>query len=198
MRTPKNMRTEMPDTQWPRFQVFEQPGEERPLIHAGSVHAPDREMALLIARDVFARRPERTTMWVVRAEALYARTKEELESAPPSPDPGTDGPEYLFHVFAKRTHKGVCVQVGQVQAQTAEGALAAALQAFPEEAFLWWVFRDDAVVRSQEADRDALYGSSAGKDFRHESHYPVRTMMMALKNRKRGEETDEGDQGETR
>jgi hypothetical protein len=41
-----------------RFEVFQQERPGRPHRNIGSVHAPDVEMALLNARDVFARRPE--------------------------------------------------------------------------------------------------------------------------------------------
>lgn len=185
MRTLRNSREILADTQWPRFQVFEQPDEGKPFIHAGSVHAADNEMALLTARDVFARRPERRSMWVVRDSAILARTKEELDRQPPEPDADIDAPEHIFHVFGKRSQRGVCVQIGSVGAHTPAGALAAALKAHAVELLVWWVFPEASVVRSAEEDADSLYGSSPGKEFRHESHYPVRTMMMDLKNRKR-------------
>jgi len=40
--------------------------------HAGSVHAPDAELALQNARDVYARRPPVASIWVVPAEAITA------------------------------------------------------------------------------------------------------------------------------
>src|SRR3989337_2438869 len=68
----------MIDTQWPRFMVFQQEAVGKPFIHNGTVHAPDIDMALLNARDVFARRPQAVAMWVVPADSIFTQTREEL------------------------------------------------------------------------------------------------------------------------
>ena len=105
----------MPDTQWPRFYVFEQPEADGPMIHAGSVHAADREMALLAARDIFGRRPQRTTMWVVRDRNIFAKTKEELAGRSGTEDTKLEDVAVdRFQVFIKRSQKGVCIHVGEV------------------------------------------------------------------------------------
>lgn len=180
----------MSDTQWPRYEVFEQPADGAAFEHAGSVHAPDAEMALLIGRDIFGRRPERTAMWLVRDTAIFSCTREQLETRA-HPSPGSSGDlEIEFHVFAKRKHKGTFIQLGRVSAGSAEAALQQALAAHPErrgwaDVLAWWIFPESAVVRSDAADRRTLYDSSPGKDFRHENYYPVRTMMMELKKKRR-------------
>ena len=53
------------DSQWPLWEVFLQPPGGAPHEHAGSVHAVDAEAALQNARDVYARRGEAVSMWVV-------------------------------------------------------------------------------------------------------------------------------------
>ena len=68
-----------PDTQWPRYEVFQQSRPGGPYQSVGSVHAPDAEIALQNARDVFVRRPQTVSLWVVPAEQILARTQEELE-----------------------------------------------------------------------------------------------------------------------
>ena len=40
--------------------------------HAGSVHAPDAEMALQAARDTYTRRGEGLSLWVVPSRAIVA------------------------------------------------------------------------------------------------------------------------------
>jgi ring-1,2-phenylacetyl-CoA epoxidase subunit PaaB len=40
--------------------------------HAGSLHAPDAEMALQAARDVYTRRGEGLSLWVVPSAAITA------------------------------------------------------------------------------------------------------------------------------
>lgn len=51
-----------------------------PHKHAGSLHAADREMALLNARDVYSRRGEGTNIWVVPSDAITASTPEDVGS----------------------------------------------------------------------------------------------------------------------
>jgi ring-1,2-phenylacetyl-CoA epoxidase subunit PaaB len=55
------------------FEVFlKKPGRDE-FRHAGSLEAPDPEMALLYARESYARRGEGAEMWVVdRADVLVA------------------------------------------------------------------------------------------------------------------------------
>ena len=45
--------------------------------HVGSLHAPDAEMAILNARDVYTRRNEGVSIWVVRADAVTASSPDE-------------------------------------------------------------------------------------------------------------------------
>jgi ring-1,2-phenylacetyl-CoA epoxidase subunit PaaB len=171
------------DTQWPRYLVFEQPDDGSAFILAGSVHAPDGEMALLVARDTFARRPKRTAMWVARADRVSSRTREQL-LADPEVEPAGAG-DRRYQVFAKRSHRGVHEHMGEVAAPDPEGAIrSAAGGAGGDGVIVWLAVSESDLRRSEPADREVLYASSPGKPFRHESEYPVRTMMMDLKRKK--------------
>ncbi len=180
------------DTQFPRYYVFEQPRPDAPLIHAGSVHAPDPEMALLNARDVFARRPYRTTMWVVPAAAIFSRTKAQLEAVPPASNreqqPATP---QTYQIFVKKNHKGVCTHAGEIQAPGPQQALALARRSLPN-ALLWWVIPDHEIVKAPPEEAPLLYESATDKIFRHESHYPVRTLMLEVKRKKSTRLTQSG------
>jgi ring-1,2-phenylacetyl-CoA epoxidase subunit PaaB len=50
--------------------------------HAGSVHAPDGEIALRHARDTYTRRMEGVSIWVIRSSDVVAS------------DPGSAGPTF--------------------------------------------------------------------------------------------------------
>ncbi len=76
-------------SQWPLWEVFLQPTDGSPFEHAGSVHAPDAEMALQNARDVYTRRGEAVSLWVVPADAIVASTPSD---SGPFFDPGNDRP----------------------------------------------------------------------------------------------------------
>ena len=78
---------EQKDSQWPLWEVFIQSKSGQPYKHAGSVHAADKELALLNARDVYTRRNEGTSIWVVPAEYIVASTPEEVG---PFFDPAND------------------------------------------------------------------------------------------------------------
>ena len=62
------------DSQWPLWEVFTQVAQGAPHEHAGSVHAADAEMALQNARDVYARRSEAISLWVVPTDTITAST----------------------------------------------------------------------------------------------------------------------------
>jgi ring-1,2-phenylacetyl-CoA epoxidase subunit PaaB len=72
------MNEEEKDSQGDLWEVFIQSKSGQPYKHAGSVHATDKEMALLNARDVYARRNEGTAIWVVKSKYIIASTPEDV------------------------------------------------------------------------------------------------------------------------
>ena len=64
----------MSDTQseWPLFEVFLRPKAGLDHKHCGSLHASDATMALQLARDVYTRRQEGISVWVVRSSDIMA------------------------------------------------------------------------------------------------------------------------------
>jgi ring-1,2-phenylacetyl-CoA epoxidase subunit PaaB len=78
-----------PDAQWPVWEVFTQSAQGAPHEHAGSLHATDAEHALQNARDVYARRGEAISIWVVPSAAITASSPGD---AGPFFDPAADKP----------------------------------------------------------------------------------------------------------
>lgn len=62
---------------WPLWEVFIQSKPGLSHKHVGSLHAPDAEMAISNARDVYTRRSEGTSIWVVEADHISASSPEE-------------------------------------------------------------------------------------------------------------------------
>lgn len=62
----------MTERDWPLYEVFIRSRNGLAHKHVGSVHAADAEMAVQNARDVYTRRGEGASIWVVRAEAITA------------------------------------------------------------------------------------------------------------------------------
>ncbi len=75
------------DTQWQLWEIFVQSETGAPHEHAGSLHAPDAEMALQNARDVYSRRGEAISIWVVPTQCITATTPSDTQ---PFFDPAQD------------------------------------------------------------------------------------------------------------
>lgn len=64
-----------------RYRVYEVFGQRRrgePHVHAGSLLAPDADLALLLARENFVRRDEFVSLWVVPRDHIQATPDEEF------------------------------------------------------------------------------------------------------------------------
>ncbi|WP_395398643.1 1,2-phenylacetyl-CoA epoxidase subunit PaaB [Arthrobacter sp. UC242_113] len=55
---------------WGLWEVFVRSSRGLSHVHAGSLHAPDAAMALRNARDLYTRRNEGVSIWVVPADAI--------------------------------------------------------------------------------------------------------------------------------
>ena len=64
----------------PLWEVFIRPRRGLNHVHVGSLHAPDAEMALRNARDVYTRRSEGVSIWVVAAGDITASSPAEKEA----------------------------------------------------------------------------------------------------------------------
>ena len=62
------------------WEVFVQSKPGIPHKHVGSLHAPDAEIALNNARDVYTRRGEGISIWVVPANAIVANASEDSDA----------------------------------------------------------------------------------------------------------------------
>lgn len=56
----------------PLWEVFIRPRNGLSHKHAGSLHAADETLALQAARDVYTRREEGNSIWVVRSDQIVA------------------------------------------------------------------------------------------------------------------------------
>ncbi len=64
---------------FPRWEVFTQIKPGANYIHAGTIHASDKKMALQNARDTYTRRGEGTSIWVVPSESIVASNPDDHE-----------------------------------------------------------------------------------------------------------------------
>ena len=64
----------------PLWEVFVRQRRGLNHVHVGSLHAPDAETAVRSARDVYTRRVEGTSIWVVRSTEIVASDPEAAEA----------------------------------------------------------------------------------------------------------------------
>ena len=65
--------------EWPLFEVFIRSKQGLAHQHAGSLHAADAQMAIENARDVYTRRGEGLSIWVVPAAEITASSPDDKE-----------------------------------------------------------------------------------------------------------------------
>ena len=65
--------------EWPLYEVFVRARRGLSHVHVGSLHAPDAEMALRNARDVYTRRQEGVSLWVIESALITASSPDEKD-----------------------------------------------------------------------------------------------------------------------
>jgi len=65
---------------WPLWEVFIRSKQGLDHKHAGSLHAADAQMAIENARDVYTRRMEGVSIWVVESKYIHASNPDEAAS----------------------------------------------------------------------------------------------------------------------
>ena len=67
------------ESTWPLWEVFIRSKQGLDHKHAGSLHAADAEMAMQNARDVYTRRQEGISLWVVESKYIHASNPDDAE-----------------------------------------------------------------------------------------------------------------------
>ncbi len=64
---------------WPLWEVFVRSKQGLHHKHVGSLHAADEKMAIQNARDVYTRRNEGVSLWVVESKHIHASSPSESD-----------------------------------------------------------------------------------------------------------------------
>lgn len=64
---------------WPLWEIFVRSRQGLSHKHVGSLHAADAEMAIQNARDVYTRRMEGVSIWVVPSTAISASSPDDMD-----------------------------------------------------------------------------------------------------------------------
>ncbi len=68
------------ENEWPLWEVFVRSKQGLDHKHVGSLHATDAAMAIENARDVYTRRQEGVSIWVVASTNIHASNPDDAES----------------------------------------------------------------------------------------------------------------------
>jgi ring-1,2-phenylacetyl-CoA epoxidase subunit PaaB len=71
---------------WDTWEVFHQKKRGEQHTHVGIVHAPDAVLAMVFAKEQYARRLNTTSLWVVRSSDVFATTNEEEDMFETTPE----------------------------------------------------------------------------------------------------------------
>lgn len=71
---------------WHTYEVFHQERSGEHHKHVGSLHAPNAEMALLLAKEQYARRYKCVNMWVVKTSDIFRTEKQDEDIFETTPE----------------------------------------------------------------------------------------------------------------
>lgn len=70
----------MTNVDWPLYEVFIRSKNGLNHKHVGSLHAADPQMAIQNARDIYTRRNEGVSIWVVESALIHASDPEDADT----------------------------------------------------------------------------------------------------------------------
>ena len=172
---PVSREPKTPLDQFATFEVFVQPKEGKPFQHEGIVHAPNLEMAYVLAKEAFTRRFLCVSLYVVDTVNVAAsptmendaNVYQQIEYMPEQPG---DKMSYEIYHLIKRGKQHV--HVGTVQAVNAREAMARAKDQFNPGKTLcnaWAVLTQD--IRFTLAEEKDLWNTLPEKKFRDAAEY---------------------------
>jgi ring-1,2-phenylacetyl-CoA epoxidase subunit PaaB len=157
------------------FEVFVQPKEGKPFQHEGAVHAPDLEMAFILAKENFTRRFTCVSLWVAETVRVVASLTTEgahnvydliTVDKPSSPD------QTSYEVFHLPKRGKQHVHLGSVEASSHEHAMGKAKQIVPQGIIFYnvWVIRSSDIRKTSQEEKD-LWITLPDKKFRDAAAY---------------------------
>jgi ring-1,2-phenylacetyl-CoA epoxidase subunit PaaB len=165
-----------PLDQFGTFEVFVQPREGKPFQHEGIVHAPNLEMAFVLAKEAFTRRFTCVSLCVADTRHVYVSPMTEgstsvfafIHDTPETPGEKTG---YEIYLLARRGKQHV--HAGTVQAASPEAALSEAKKHFQSDSkvtYNVWAIKSSNIRFTQPEEKE-LWLTLPEKKFRDASDY---------------------------
>jgi ring-1,2-phenylacetyl-CoA epoxidase subunit PaaB len=161
----------LPDGGWPRWETFVRQNGGLAHVYSESVHAADAETALLNARDVYLRRVEGVSLWVVPASDVHVWDSD----SPEEPHETVTGASALWEVFVRHRRGLAHVHAGSIAATGADDAINKARKVYVtrQEGVNVWVAPAASVCAADPSAAEALFEPFADKDYRYPTFYEI-------------------------
>lgn len=164
-----------PLDQFGTFEVFVQPKEGKPFQHEGAVHAPNLELAYILAKETFTRRFTCVSLYVADTRVVFVSPMTEGDHNAydflPSPSgENTTSATYEIYHLAKRGKQHI--HAGTVQAGSAEQAMAEAAKKLKGDKTICnvWAIKTSDIRFTKTEDKD-LWTTLPEKKFRDAAEY---------------------------
>ncbi len=165
----------VPLDQFGTYEVFVQPKEGKPFQHEGIVHAPNLEMAFVLAKEAFTRRFTCVSLYVTDTRNVYVSpmtdgtTNAYVLINDVSPQAGEKVSYEIYHLVKRGKQHG---HAGTVQAVTPQEAMAEAKRKFAVDKVVYniWAIRTSD-IRFTSLEEEELWLTLPEKKFRDASNY---------------------------
>ncbi len=162
-----------PMDQFGSFEVFVQPKEGRPFQHEGIVHAPNLELAYVLAKEAFTRRFICSSLYVVDTRNVFVspltdENKNAYDLIASVPPTGKKEPFEIYHLVKRGKQH---IQAGMVEGSSPEQAMSEAKQKFSGKiVFNVWAVRQSDIRFTTPEEMD-LWLTLPEKKFRDATDY---------------------------
>lgn len=169
------IKPKMPLDQFGTFEVFVEPKEGKPFQHEGIVHAPNLEMAYVLAKETFTRRFTCSSLYVTDTRDVYVSPLTEgdqnaYDSIPVAADNSGDKTNFEIYHLVKRGKQHV--HAGSVGASNPQSAIAIAKSILNTGKTVYnvWAIRTDKIRFTTPEEKD-LWITLPEKKFRDAAEY---------------------------
>jgi ring-1,2-phenylacetyl-CoA epoxidase subunit PaaB len=164
-----------PLDQFGTFEVFVQPKDGKPFQHEGAVHAPNLEMAYILAKETFTRRFTCVSMYVADTRNVLVSPMSEgntnaYDLLEDSSDPTSEKTTYEIYHLVKRGKQHV--HAGTIEATNAVDAMRQAATTLRGDKLIYnvWAIRTQDIRFTANDEKD-LWATLPEKKFRDATEY---------------------------
>lgn len=162
-----------PLDQFGTFEVFVQPRDGKPFQHEGIVHAPDLELAYVLAKEAFTRRFTCTSLYVVDTREVFVSpmTEGNQNVYDTLNDTGDSGEKRTFEIYHLVKRGKQHIHAGTVEASSPQQAMIVArLSLNTKMVYNIWAI-PTASIRFTTAEEKDLWLTLPEKRFRDAADY---------------------------